>query len=181
MGKKNTIGGKGYKKKKASSAEFDKKLLELAEAGQSYALVNKMLGGCRVDCTLYGSGCISSGKDIRGGGAGTTAIGIIRGAMRKKVYINALDVILVSIRDYEPGKVDVIHKYNNDEVRELIKLKEIPSNITDNSIAGTSIGTEGEINFADDSDNENDNEGFNINELKKENVSEELLLEVQEL
>ena len=181
MGKKNTIGGKGYKKKKASSAEFDKKLLELAEAGQSYALVNKMLGGCRVDCTLYGSGSISSGKSTTGGGTGTTAIGIIRGAMRKKVYINVLDVILVSIRDYEPGKVDVIHKYSNDEVRELIKLKEIPSNITDNTIAGTNNGVEGEINFADDSDN--DTEEFKINCPRNDSndSNDELLLEVQEL
>tara|TARA_B100000989_G_scaffold297361_1_gene282950 strand:- start:767 stop:1312 length:546 start_codon:yes stop_codon:yes gene_type:complete len=152
MGKKNTIGGKGYKKKKACSAEFDRKLLELAEAGQSYALVTKMLGGCRVDCTLYGNGAITSGKQSSGGGGtGTNAIGVIRGAMRKKVYINTSDVILVSVRDFEPGKVDVIHKYSNDEVRELIKLKEIPSNIHDSI---NSDGTGGEINFADESDGE---------------------------
>lgn len=153
MGKKNTIGGKGYKKKKACSAEFDRKLLELAEAGQSYALVTKMLGGCRVECTLYGNGAITSGKHSSGGGGmGTNAIGVIRGAMRKKVYINASDVILVSVRDFEPGKVDVIHKYSNDEVRELIKLKEMPSNIHDTQNID---GNAGEINFADESDGEN--------------------------
>jgi len=157
MGKKNTIGGKGYKKKKACSAEFDRKLLELAEVSQSYALVTKMLGGCRVECILYGNGAITSGKQSSGGGGtGTNAIGVIRGAMRKKVYINASDVILVSVRDFEPGKVDVIHKYSNDEVRELIKLKEIPSNIHDSQNID---GTGGEINFADESDGDGDGDG----------------------
>jgi len=161
MGKKNTIGGKGYKKKKAGGSEFDKKPLEFAEDGQKYALVTKMLGGCRVECKLYGGGTIGNGGKAsnRGnsgvGGASGMAIGVIRGAMRKKVYINLNDVIIVSVRDFETDKVDVIHKYNNDEVRELIKLKEIPSNITDASAVGT---TEAEIDFAD-SDGEGEGEG----------------------
>ena len=102
MGKKNTIGGKGYKKKKAGGAEFDRKPLEFAETGQKYALVTKMLGGCRVECKLYGGGSIAnggkggnSGNEGVGGATGM-AIGVIRGAMRKRVYINPNDVIIVS-------------------------------------------------------------------------------------
>jgi translation initiation factor 1A len=154
MGKKNTIGGKGYKKKKAGGTEFNKKPLEFAETDQKYALVTKMLGGCRVECKLYGGGSIENGGNSETGGnsgvggASGMAIGVIRGAMRKKVYININDVIIVSVRDFEPDKVDVIHKYNNDEIRELIKLKEIPSNIHDDTLSGDGK-TEAQIDFAD--------------------------------
>ena len=85
------------------------------------------------------------------------AIGVIRGAMRKKVYINPNDVIIVSVRDFEPDKVDVIHKYTNDEVRELIKLKEIPSNIHDDTTSADGK-IEAQIDFAD-SDGEIDDFG----------------------
>ena len=101
MGKKNTIGGKGYKKKKAGGGEFDRKPLEFAETDQKYALVTKMLGGCRVECKLYGGGSIGTGSKTGNsgnggvGGASGMAIGVIRGAMRKKVYINPNDVIIV--------------------------------------------------------------------------------------
>lgn len=31
--------------------------------------------------------------------------------MRKRVWVNAGDIILVSLRDYQDGKADVIAKY----------------------------------------------------------------------
>ena len=142
---------KGYKKKKAGGAEFDRKPLEFAETGQKYALVTKMLGGCRVECKLYGGGSIANGGKGGNtgnegvGGATGMAIGVIRGAMRKRVYINPNDVIIVSVREFEKDRVDVIHKYSNDEVRELIKLKEIPSNIHDDNAEGSGGKIEAQI------------------------------------
>ena len=177
MGKKNTIGGKGYKKKKAGGAEFDRKPLEFAETGQKYALVTKMLGGCRVECKLYGGGSIANGGKGSNtgnegvGGATGMAIGVIRGAMRKRVYINPNDVIIVSVREFEKDRVDVIHKYSNDEVRELIKLKEIPSNIHDDNAEGSGGKIEAQIDFADSDNDDNDNEnifGNNDNDLSNE-------------
>ena len=91
------------------------------------------------------------------GGASGMAIGVIRGAMRKKVDINVNDVIIVSVRDFETDKVDVIHKYSNDEVRELIKLKEIPSNIHDDNISGDGK-VEAQIDFADSDGDDNEPE-----------------------
>ena len=41
----------------------------------------------------------------------------IRGKMKKKVWIQAGDVILVGLRDFEEDKCDVIHKYNSDELK----------------------------------------------------------------
>jgi len=36
-----------------------------------------------------------------------------------KVWINVGDIILLSVREFQDDKADVIHKYNNDEIRAL--------------------------------------------------------------
>ena len=41
----------------------------------------------------------------------------IRDKMKKKVWIQAGDVILVGIRDFEEDKCDMKHKYNGDELK----------------------------------------------------------------
>ena len=49
--------------------------------------------------------------------------------MRKKVWINSGDIILVSLRDYQDQKADVILKYLNDEARTLKSIGEIPDTV----------------------------------------------------
>merc|ERR1712169_163223 len=39
----------------------------------------------------------------------------IRGKMRKKVWINQGDIVLLSLRDFQDDKADVIQKYSSDE------------------------------------------------------------------
>lgn len=46
--------------------------------------------------------------------------------MRKKVWINQGDIILLSLRDYQDEKGDVILKYNADEARSLKAYGELP-------------------------------------------------------
>ena len=41
----------------------------------------------------------------------------IRGKMRKKVWINQGDIILLSLREFQDNKADVIVKYTADEAR----------------------------------------------------------------
>ena len=36
-----------------------------------------------------------------------------------KVWINVGDIILLSVREFQDDKADVINKYNNDEIRAL--------------------------------------------------------------
>jgi translation initiation factor 1A len=43
---------------------------------------------------------------------GTRRLGHIRGKLRKKVWINQGDIILLSLRDYQDEKGDVILKYS---------------------------------------------------------------------
>lgn len=52
----------------------------------------------------------------------------IRGKLRKKVWINQGDIILLSLRDYQDEKGDVIMKYSADEARSLKAYGELPEN-----------------------------------------------------
>lgn len=47
---------------------------------------------------------------------GETRLAHIRGKMRKKVWINQGDIILISLRDFQDDKADVIVKYTVEEV-----------------------------------------------------------------
>uniref|UniRef100_H2YSL5 Eukaryotic translation initiation factor 4C n=1 Tax=Ciona savignyi TaxID=51511 RepID=H2YSL5_CIOSA len=50
----------------------------------------------------------------------------IRGKLRKKVWINQSDIILIGLRDYQDQKADVIMKYNAEEARNLKSYGELP-------------------------------------------------------
>lgn len=50
----------------------------------------------------------------------------IRGKLRKKVWINQGDIILLSLREYQDEKGDVIMKYTADEARSLKAYGELP-------------------------------------------------------
>jgi translation initiation factor 1A len=52
----------------------------------------------------------------------------IRGKLRKKVWINTSDIILIGLRDFQDEKADVILKYTADEARQLKSRGEIPEN-----------------------------------------------------
>lgn len=54
-------------------------------------------------------------------------IGLIRGSLRKRTFIKENDYVLISLRESlnNDSKCDIIHKYNEDEVRELKSQNEI--------------------------------------------------------
>jgi len=53
----------------------------------------------------------------------------IRGKMRKKVWVNTGDIVLLGLRDYQDEKADVILKYMADEARALKAYGELPDNL----------------------------------------------------
>ena len=57
---------------------------------------------------------------------GNKRLAHIRGKLRKKVWINQGDIILLSLRDYQDEKGDVILKYSADEARSLKAYGELP-------------------------------------------------------
>jgi len=106
--------GKGGKSRRRGKNENEptKRELVVKEEGQEYAQVVKMLGNERLEAFCFD---------------GKTRQCHIRGKMQKKVWINKDDIILISLRDYQDDKCDVILKYNADEIMKLKQKGELPS------------------------------------------------------
>tara|TARA_B000000477_G_C6094844_1_gene229425 strand:+ start:182 stop:667 length:486 start_codon:yes stop_codon:yes gene_type:complete len=107
-------------KKKISKFNNSKHSDYSPEIDEEYAIVTKMLGNCRVNLTT------NEGNDI---------LGIIRGSLRKftnKIFIELGDIVVVSVREFQKSKADIVHKYNRDQTLLLIsedKLSNIILNI----------------------------------------------------
>ena len=112
MPKNTGRGGKNYRR--GNNKTQIKRELVLKEEGTVYGQVLKMLGNGRVD--VY---CFDSVKRI----------GNIRGKMKRRVWIAAGDVVLISLRDFQNEKCDIILKYTPEEVRQLKAQDQIPESI----------------------------------------------------
>ena len=108
MPKNKGKGGKYFRKIK-KLGEVDIKNIILKDEGQEYAIVTKMLGNSRILA-------MTPDKEI---------MCIIRGSMKKKVWIVVGDIILISIRDFQNDKADVIMKYTPEQARFLRSVGEI--------------------------------------------------------
>merc|ERR1711988_389528 len=129
--------------------ERDKRELVFKEDGQEYAQVAKMLGNGRLEAMCFD---------------GVKRLCHIRGKLRKKVWINQSDIILVGLRDYQDAKADVILKYSADEARNLKSYGEFPESIkiTDTvDFVGGDLDDDIEFDDVDSSDSGSD-EGDDI-------------------
>jgi len=108
---KNSLGGKKAKRSKNSNAGLSagKRPMMWAEDQQLYGKVQKILGDMRCEVLC---------------GDGVVRICRIRGKMKGRVYIVAGDVVLICLREFEDGKADLIHKYNQGEIKNLKDTEE---------------------------------------------------------
>jgi translation initiation factor 1A len=89
----------------------------------------------------------------------------IRGKMRKKVWINQGDIILLSLRDYQDEKGDVIMKYTADEARSLKAYGELPEHAKINETdTYANEGLEDNVEFDEDRESEDEKE-IDVDEL----------------
>ena len=123
------------KKKKSQFNKVSNNNYDIDSEYEVYAYVIKLLGNCRV-LVLCDNG--------------TEAVGVIRGSMRrfnKRILIETGDIIAVSIRDYQTGKVDIVHKYNAEQCKILIINKEISDTLI-NAYNRVNIFTSNNVNDA---------------------------------
>jgi translation initiation factor 1A len=75
-----------------------------------------------------------------------------------QVWVAVGDIVLVSLREYQDEKGDVILKYTADEARELKAIGEIPEHITISDITvGPATGAEeGGFEFGEESGSESE-------------------------
>ena len=157
MPKNVGIGGK-KKKMGKKRPQADRELVYKDEM-QEYAQVLRLLGDSRLELQ-----CMDSVKRM----------GHIRGNLKKKAWMAMGDVVLVSLREYENDKCDIILKYTEDEVRKLKQAKEIPDSIKVNEENSQKEDT-GDIEFfgaEDDSDEETANKNKKGKRRAKDSDSE---------
>lgn len=99
MTKANSKGGKNRRKGKSIGMTFKREISYPAE-DQVYGWVEKVLGDRRVLCKC------SDDKE---------RVCHIRGKFNRRVWITSGDLLILSVRDFQEEKADVVHKYNHDE------------------------------------------------------------------
>lgn len=105
--------GKGGKNRRRGKNENEglKRELVFREDGQEYAQVIKMLGNGRLEAMCFD---------------GVKRLCHIRGKLRKKVWINQSDIILVGLRDYQVRQLYLLSMFfkklskNNYDVSDVL-------------------------------------------------------------
>ncbi len=101
---RNNKGGKNHRRS-AKGTHTKERVVPYKEADQEYAQIVKPLGECRFECQL--------------GPQRTTILAKVRGKMRKRAWVRAGDWVLCSTREFQEGKVDIIHVYRDDDLKVL--------------------------------------------------------------
>ncbi|XP_053694915.1 eukaryotic translation initiation factor 1A, X-chromosomal [Sabethes cyaneus] len=135
MPKNKGKGGKNRRRGKNEN-ESEKRELIFKEDEQEYAQVTKMLGNGRLEAMCFD---------------GVKRLCHIRGKLRKKVWINQGDIILIGLRDYQNSKADVILKYTPDEARNLKTYGEFPESVRINdTVTFVDNDLDDDIEFGDE-------------------------------
>ena len=148
---KNSRGGNKAKKQKRNRDTKQRINIKnlLKEEGQEYAFVSDLKGDCRMALICWD-------KKER--------IGIIRGKMRKRVWISRGDLVLVGIREFQDDKCDIIQKYDSEQAKLLAKKGHITQSFIKDGSTFTDIGA-----YDDDSDDEPTIAG--VNDTKQEEIN----------
>ena len=161
MPKTNLKGGK--KKKRGKNGIVENKRIIYPEDNELYGQISKVLGNNR-----FYVRCFNDDKR-------TELLCILRGSMRKRVWVNVNDIVIVSIRSFEVKKADIIHKYTTDEANILKKMNKIPSI----EFVNGSLEQKSDVNFLlDDTGIPSDNDDHKDTESTINNINTAIDLDV---
>jgi initiation factor 1A len=139
---KNIKGGNKTKKTKAAQHRYDSRtcadMTPDIDAGQQYGLIAELLGNRRVRI-------ICQDKIIR--------VGMIPGSFRRQIIIRADDVVIVSVRDFQTDKCDILHKFLP------------PDDKTHRDEHFTKYAESNDINFANTSDTDTDSDDVDVDNI----------------
>ena len=134
--------------KKGKTNEVSNKPLVYKTDMQQYGKITKLLGDRRVMLIAPDNSEI---------------LGHIQGKFRKRVWFNVNDIVLFSRRDFQDEKVDIIHKYSDDDIKKLIKELEIPPNFQEENFGDNT--KELNIGISIEEENEENEDGIDIDEI----------------
>jgi translation initiation factor 1A len=151
--------GKGGKKHRRGKNTTQEQKIDLPDEFQFFGYVSKILGNLQVNLDYYvPNNCEKTNKIINWTKKST--IGSIRGKMRKRVFVNLGDIVLVTERDFDASKVDIIEKYQPSQMGYFKRYIELPPI---NELSGGA-----DIQFEDD-----DEDGIEYVSNKKQNNKNE--------
>jgi len=109
----NNKGGKKYKKNKKDTIT-NKVLIKRTTDSELYGRVTKICGSGRfmILCT-----------------DGIERLGIIRGKLRKRMWIVLNNIVLVDIWQFQDSKCSIVHVYDESQIDSLRELNEITDSI----------------------------------------------------
>ena len=114
MPKKNATGGKKHRRAKNVQ---ENNFVDIPSEDQYFAKVTKILGSGKISCNYYIPQLNLKTNNIDW--EIKESMGIIRGKMMRRIWINLDDIILVTERDFDKNKVDVIEKFNQSQLSYL--------------------------------------------------------------
>lgn len=115
---KNTRGGKKGRGKKNTPKE-SKELITKIDGQSEYGKVTSVNGNGRFTILNID---------------GISRTGIVRGTMRKKVWINNGDLVLTELWDFQNNKCSIIHKYTPEDTDKIVKSNALPSNFLNSDL-----------------------------------------------
>lgn len=112
----NNKGGKKYKKGKRDS-QIKKLNIKKTQDTEIYGEVIRINGNGRftIRCT-----------------DGIERMGIIRGKLRKRTWVNMNAIILADVWEFQDDKCSIIHVYDDTDVEHLLESREIPETLISN-------------------------------------------------
>lgn len=161
----NKKGGKKYKKggRKNNYSETEL-IIKDKNQSEEYGIITNKNGNGRFNV---------KGND------GLDRLGIISGKMRKRVWIEIGDVVLLSVWEFQEEKCTIIHKYTSNDLNKLIEQKEIDKILIQNTNTFGDDINDSEDYFnhsvdsddpdSDDSDIESDTKYIDSKFIKKTN------------
>ena len=135
-------GGKKHRRGKNTTISLKP---NLPDSDQYYAYITKILGNGRMELNYYIP--LYNKDSTISEWTSNKSMGQVRGKMMKRVYVNLNDLVLVTEREFDKSKVDIIEKYNSNQIPYLKKESDFP-NIGD--LAKKDI----EFDFDEDEDDE---------------------------
>ena len=143
MPKNKGAGGKNRRKGKGTVGQSRELVYKNIDDGQEYGQITKSVGNGFMEVL-----CFSSTGNV-------TRRAHIRGRMRKRVWMGAGDIVLVSTRGFQDSTCDILLKYTCDEARLLRARRQLPENVEVNK---TDMIADDIVIFADEKDGDDDDD-----------------------
>lgn len=118
----------GKKKRRGKNLNLEARKIEFPTEDQYYGEVVKVLGSGKFEINYFTENS-KENQNIGGKFACNKILGSIRGNMKRRIYVNKGDIVIISLRDFQKNVGDIIHKYLNTEISYLYRKNLIPTSI----------------------------------------------------